>query len=148
MVDDAKREHLLKIGKPHQFKKGHNRNPKGRGAISPELRAIRLTKTADVKKKISRVFQAPVPELEIIKESKTEDALDVLLASTMLSAINKGDIFKIEMLFLRCLGKVKETIEIQRPEPTIIKRRDGSSIELGTTIEAEFEEANEKPVLQ
>ncbi len=93
-----------------------------------------LLTTVDLKIIISRYFFMYKDQLiAAINDPKTK-AIDLIIASTIVAAIKNGDVGRAESLFIRCLGKVKDTVEVPHAEPCIIKRLDGSEVELGTKM--------------
>lgn len=122
-------------GRP--FEKGKSGNPKGRPPLSPELRAIKELTADEVKRTIAKYFRLSKREVEEILGDDSLPSIDHLIASTICVAIKNGDISRAEYLFMRSLGKVTEKVEIQQPEPVIIERLDGATVELTAQMKVE-----------
>jgi len=122
-----------------RWKKGQGSpNPGGRPKLPKELAKTPLLSSEAIKRTISKHFAATKEELEKIKGDSTSSALDLVIVSTILKAIDHGDIGRAEMLFCRLVGRVKDFVEVIPPQPVIIHRLEGGTVELGTkTIEAE-----------
>lgn len=110
-----------------RFKKGVSGNPGGKpkGLLTIEV----------LKKAISKHLALSKDELKEVLNDKDSTALDLVVASTISKAIGNGDIAKVEYLFNRALGKVKDTIEVVQPEPVVIKRLNGEEVSLQTKLE-------------
>jgi hypothetical protein len=80
-------------------------------------------KQADFKKHVAR------KDLSIIE----------LAAAQQLLNATKGDIKALDFALDRSIGKVKEKVEVQGPRPTVIKRKGGDIVELGSTLTSEKE---------
>lgn len=109
---------------------GGSGNPAGKPALSPELKAIKELTTDELKRTIAKHFRLEKLELQEIYENPHSIAIDLVLVSAILKAIDTGDIYKAESLFMRCLGKVTDKIELQHPEPLVIERANGEQVAL------------------
>lgn len=115
-------------GRP--FVKGQSGNPGGKPPLSPELKAIKELTVDELKRTISKYFRLSKDQVNEILEDGNLPSIDHLIASTICVAIKNGDIARAEYLFMRSLGKVTEKLEIERPEPVVIKRANGSEVSL------------------
>lgn len=88
---------------PYQFKKGASGNPSGR----PKNYLTR-SKVKNIIDKYLSISQAELAEL--LKNSKTS-VLEIMIGSTILECIEKGDYARLEALLSRAVGKVKDEIE-------------------------------------
>ena len=113
------------------FKKGQSGNPKGREPYPFELaNAAKLTKS-QVETALSKFMWLSKEEVKEYIEKPDTIAMDVLLGRIMLKAISSGDHMRMEFFFNRLIGKVQDKVEHSMPSPVIIKRKDGTEIELG-----------------
>jgi hypothetical protein len=117
-----------------QFKKGHNKPGPGRPPQAPELKKIpRLTKD-QVQACIAKYQWMGLDELEVAMKDEKRSMLEHMIMSIIHKAMKQGDQNRLEFLFNRTIGKVKEVTEIQLPEPTFVKRLNGEVIELGAEM--------------
>lgn len=97
----------MSYGKPpkeYQFKKGQSGNPSGR---PKDL----LTKDK-VNAVLARFSDLTKEELKGVLDSKKSTMLEVMIASVMMKAAENGDPIRLDFLWNRSIGRVKEEIEI------------------------------------
>ena len=58
-------------------------------------------------------------------------ALDKLVASIILTGIERADQARLEFVLCRLIGRVQERIEVSTPTPFVLKRRNGEEIVMG-----------------
>lgn len=86
---------------------GQTGNPKGRPKD--------LLTRDKVKQVLGRFAQLTKDELLDLSESGSTPALEAMVASVMLKAIEHGDINRFEGLLQRASGKVKDELEVTAP---------------------------------
>lgn len=95
---------------PYHWKKGQSGNPSGGRKHNPLNRAIRQFTTKTFRKLINLAFTSNVEELATIAKSKKKPAIEVAIARSFLTAIQKGDYGVIERIAERIVGKVPDKI--------------------------------------
>ena len=125
----------------HLFKKGNPGGP-GRPRLEPELKAVQPLKKDEVRKRLTAYLRMNVGELEKIVDDKKRPSLDVWIAQLALKGIRDGDYTRMNFIFDRIVGRVKDEVEHKMVKPTIIERLDGSTIEMRQVVATEetFEE--------
>lgn len=78
-------------------------------------------------------------QLEEILKSPKSSMLEITVASILAKAAETGDYSRLEFLFSRSVGKVKEQLEVTAVKPYLIQRADGSVLELGAKTEKDAE---------
>ena len=119
------------------IKKGEVRNPKGKPRIPDEIKAIRQMSKYILDAKIDEYLDKSIEELEKILKDKSLKTLDHFIGQIVLAGITKGDPVRFDTLLNRRLGKVKERIEMLRPEPLVIHRSNGDQLELTSQLKSE-----------
>jgi hypothetical protein len=109
----------------------------GRPPMPPEIREARKMNQNEVARLINRLINLSEAEVQAIQDDKTAPMLDRMIAGIVLVASLKADFFRLNFLFDRGVGRVTEKIKIERPKPTVIKYKDGSTVVLGHTPEDE-----------
>jgi hypothetical protein len=67
------------------------------------------------------------------------------IARILVKGISEGDTQRLNFLFDRLIGKVKEVKEITTPKPTVMKLLDGKTeIILGATMDSVTEDSNDE----
>ncbi len=87
-----------------RWKPGQSGNPSG-----SRKRALTQEKYTELVEKL--VLDTPHEELRAIVDEKKGHALQIMLASGILEAIDKGDYSRLESLLARTLGRVKDVVE-------------------------------------
>lgn len=122
--------------KEAQWKPGQSGNPSGR----PKG----LLTTSQISATVGRLGMMTTAELTEVYQHPSTSVLDKALANALLLAAESGDCSKLEFLFQRSIGRVKESIEVSTTKPYIIRHPDGSALELGArqaeVINGEVEE--------
>jgi hypothetical protein len=112
------------------WKKGESGNKSGGPKLPAVLTNVKLHTVNEIKHTISKHFRMKREEIAKVLQDPNSPALDLVIASTIASAIKAGDIHKAEYLFTRLVGRVTEKIELQHPEPVMIERPSGEQIVL------------------
>lgn len=94
------------------FQKGQSGNPNGRPKLPFDVEATRQMNQIDVARAISRYLQLPISELQDKLKDKNESSLNLMVASVIYHAIKKGDQSRLNLILDRCVGKVKDKVEV------------------------------------
>ncbi len=111
--------------------------------VDPRARLALQKKFAEldgkvVKELINKYSHYNRAELELIYQDPLLIARDAIAICMLLNGVYKANPSFFMMLLDRSVGKVTEKVEIQMPEPTLIRRFEGEIVELGAKlIEAE-----------
>jgi hypothetical protein len=127
-----------KTGPGRPFKAGNPGGP-GRPPKSKEEKAAsKLTRTK-AEEILNRVSAMGESELTELIQSSTATVLEKMVARVCEQALSEGDQRRIDWLFDRLIGKVKEVKEIQLPTPTYVHRFGSDEvIELGSEMVKEL----------
>jgi len=88
----------------------------------------------EVKVIIDVMMGMTLKEMQTLLKTKDITMIELCHARQVMNAAT-GDRQSLEFLLDRLVGKVKDKLEVQQPRPTVIKRRNGEAVELGTTQE-------------
>ena len=81
---------------------------KGRPALPPDIKASRQLNQLELERALNRCAFATVPELKKLSKSKSEFALDAMMAKIVLLAVERGDQWRAEFILNRMIGRVRE----------------------------------------
>lgn len=132
-----------RMSKKTQFKPGISGNPNGRPRLPEELKAARKLTRVQLEILINRYLSMSAAEMMVVAEDPCTPVLDLMIASIIKRAVVNGDQLRLDFILNRIVGKVIDNVEISYPKPTVIKRRDGSEVELGSELE-KLEEGDEE----
>lgn len=111
-------------------KKGEpSRNPHGRPPIPEAFKKMRALSKETFKKLGDALVSSDLKTLE--RAYKDGTIIERAVASIMLNIIKKGDMSALNILLPWLIGKVPDKVEVLMPKPTVIHRRDGSTVVLG-----------------
>ncbi len=121
------------IGRP--FQPGQSGNPNGRPPVSADVLRIRKLTNNEIKEVGSLLLAGRESDLEEMVKNSETPILKKWMANVSLMGLKSGDEKRLNAILDRIVGKVKDVVQVELPRPTIIERLDGSTIELGATLE-------------
>lgn len=122
-----------------RFKKGQSGNPGGKPKLPDDIKQARKLSQIELERTINKLIYLPRSELKQVIENPATPMFEIMIASIIAQASQKGDQLRLDFVLNRMIGKVKEPVEVTIQKPFIIERRDGTAVEMGTKAE-EFEE--------
>ena len=107
------------------FKPGQSGNPKGGPGLPKDLRDARKINQRELERVINLYLYMDRASLnEAIKDPKTP-MVEIIAASIIAQAAQKGDQQRLEFILARMIGKVTERIEVEA-KPFIYESHDGT----------------------
>ena len=94
------------------FKPGETGNPNGAPKIPEEIKEARRLNKLQVEEILNKFLDWPLQDLVNFTANKNSPVLEVLVARILLEGIKKGDQFRLEFIFQRLVGKVKDEIDM------------------------------------
>jgi|SRR5665213_88330 len=94
------------------FASGNKANPKGGGALSPEIRAIRKITLEHIEDVADLILDGNLEKLKALANSPDTSVLKVWIAKAAATGIQKGDLHSLAMILDRVLGKPKERVDV------------------------------------
>lgn len=107
-------DHLEK----YHWKPGESGNPGGRPADSPELKALKRLTKEELTEVASLIVKGGIKDLEALKENGS--VLQRMVASVAIRIMNKGDMFHLDVLLNRLIGKVKDEVQVNDGRSRIV----------------------------
>ncbi len=120
-----------KMPEGKKFKPGVSGNPGGKPKIPEDIKQARKMTQIELERVINSLLFLDREALQAkIKDPKTP-MIEMIAASIMAQAAQKGDHTRLDFILQRMIGKVKDQVEISTPQPFILKKRDGEEIVMG-----------------
>ena len=115
-----------------RYKPGESGNPAGRPKcqVAADIQVLQELSRGFVETKIAAAMQRTINELVEVYKDPDSQSIDVAISSIMLKSA-KGDYKALNFLFDRVIGKVADKIEMNLPEPFVIKSLSGETTTLG-----------------
>jgi hypothetical protein len=115
-----------------KFKPGQSGNPAGKPKceVTADIKTLQELSRGFVETKIAFAMQRTIEQLIEVYKDPESQSIDVAISSIMLKSA-KGDYKALNFLFDRVIGKVADKIEMNLPEPFVIKSLSGETTTLG-----------------
>lgn len=122
-----------------RFKPGNPGGP-GQPKIDPEVKRIRKFTAQELEELITTLLALTDEErIAVLKDPKAS-TIKKCIASVLTKAGEQGNMSQLDMVLNRVIGKVKEKIEHEGLQPSILVRRNGDIVEFSLTKKQDEEE--------
>jgi hypothetical protein len=122
-----------KIENLKPFKPGQSGNPGGRAKLPEDIKEARKLNQIELERVINKYLYLDHADFEAEIKRPGVPMLELMLASIVKAAAQKGDQLRLDFILNRVIGKVKERIEVEAQKPFAVFRHkeDEPAIELG-----------------
>ncbi len=114
-----------------KFKPGQSGNPGGRPKLPGDIAEARKLNQHELERVINKYIWMTKDGLKAAAKDPDTTVMELMVASIVASAIEKGDQMRLEFILARIIGRVRDQLEISGHVPFVIKRRDGSEMIMG-----------------
>ena len=122
------------------WKAGESGNPNGSSGLPQDVRHARQLTQVHLERLLNQHIYSTSGELAATIAAPEAVALDKLVASIILTGIERADQARLEFVLCRLIGRVQERIEVSTPTPFVLKRRNGEEIIMGVSDGVETKE--------
>lgn len=95
------------------WKKGQSGNPGGRTKESPELKKIKNLTRIELVEVGNLIIKNDMKALRAVKKDPKASVLKVMIAAIADKAVKNGDMYKLDLLLNRLIGKVTDKLEVE-----------------------------------
>jgi len=114
-----------------RFQKGQSGNPGGKVKVPDDIKRARTLNQLELERVVNRYLYLTSHELRERIQDPATPMMEMMVASIIAQAAQKGDQQRLEFILCRLIGKVKDQLEVTTPTPFILKKRDGEEIVMG-----------------
>lgn len=122
-----------------RFKPGQSGNPGGRPKLPEDIKEARKLNQVELERIINKYLAMDREAVKTAISAPGTPMMELMVASIVAQAAQKGDHQRLDFVLNRLVGKVKEQIEVKNVTPFVIKHADGSQTVLGAKVEKEDE---------
>jgi hypothetical protein len=122
------------------FPPGVSGNPSGRPKTPPDILEARKLTQNELERIVNKFLYLDRAAIAELVKTPGTPMIELVVASILAQAAQKGDQQRLEFVLQRMIGKVKDQIEVTLPKPFIVSRLDGSSVEMGAKLPPKDEE--------
>ena len=116
-----------------RFEKGKSGNPGGRTKMPAEVKEARMLNRKTMELALNKFLTWKVSDLVDFVNDRSNPTMEVIVAKILSEAIKRGDQIRLNFIFDRLIGKVKEEVQLHGAKPTIIQLLNNEGqIVLGT----------------
>lgn len=113
------------------FSPGNRANPGGRPALPGDIKEAKKLTHFELQRILTEFLHLDPVALKDRLQAPTATMLEGMVGAIILRAVKEGCATRLNFLFDRIVGKVKDEIEVTMPVPFILKKRDGEEIVMG-----------------
>lgn len=107
---------------------------KGRPPLPEDVKQGRKINQTELERVINKLLYVDRAGLQEIIKTPDIPMIEIIAASILAQAAQKGDHVRLEFILQRMIGKVKDQLEVTMPKPFIVQRLDGTIIEMGAAL--------------
>lgn len=114
-----------------RFQKGQSGNPGGKAKVPDDIKRARTLNQIELERVVNRYLYLTSHELRERIQDPTTPMMEMMVASIIAQAAQKGDQQRLEFILCRLIGKVKDQLEITGVKPFIVEKIGGGRVEMG-----------------
>lgn len=114
-----------------RFKPGQSGNPGGRPKLPDDIKEARKLNQHELERIINKYLAMSRDQVKESISSPTTPMMELMVASIVAQAAQKGDHQRLDFVLNRLVGKVKDQIEVTQVTPFVIKHTTGEQTVLG-----------------
>jgi hypothetical protein len=122
-----------------RFKPGQSGNPGGKVKVPEDIKEARKLNQVELERIINKYLAMSRDEVKAAIGAPSTPMMELMVASIVAQAAQKGDHQRLDFVLNRLVGKVKDQIEVKQVTPFVIRHTTGEQTVLGAKVESEEE---------
>lgn len=120
-----------------RFKPGQSGNPGGKVKLPEDIKEARKLNQVELERIINKYLAMDRGAVKAAISSESTPMMELMVASIVAQAAQKGDHQRLDFVLNRLVGKVKDQIEVKNVTPFVIKHASGDQTILGAKVETD-----------
>lgn len=113
------------------FKPGQSGNPSGRPKVPGDILEARKLNQVELERIINKYLYMDRESVKAAINNPATPMMELMVASIVAQAAQKGDQQRLDFVLNRLVGKVKDQLEVKQVTPFVIKHTTGHQTVLG-----------------
>ncbi len=113
------------------WKSGETGNPNGSPGLPKDLKDARKLNQVEFERAVNKCLYLTPTKLQEHLVVEDTPVIEHLIGSVILRGIKEGSHAHLEFVLNRLVGKVQDRIEVRMPEPYVVEKMDGTTVEMG-----------------
>ncbi len=118
-----------------RFKPGQSGNPGGKAKLPEDIKEARSLNQIELERIINKYLYMDKDEVKASIQAPGTPMMELMVASIVAQAAQKGDHTRLEFVLQRMIGKVKDQIVLTQPIPFVVRHLNGEQTVLGAKVD-------------
>jgi hypothetical protein len=118
-----------------RFKPGQSGNPGGKVKVPDDIKEARKLNQHELERIVNKYLYMDRDAVKAAISAPGTPMMELMVASIVAQAAQKGDHQRLDFVLNRLIGKVKDQLDVTVAKPFVVRHTDGSQTVLGSELE-------------